>query len=403
MLGPEVETAVATAKTRSAKLAVTRAQVIAFRLERLGLRKRSSDLRAAVGEVGLSDFPPGAALAAFAPRVSRPSPAALERAFQDRSLVRLRAMRGAPIVARAEDYDLFVSGVLPRDERSMRAFIGPAAKSADAARLSALEAVEVVTDAATRALSRQPLDRDALHAALRAGMPKGLLPYCRGCDSHHVHPSLLYAAALRGRFVIFPRDDGPYLVARAERWLGSGKASARIAAQAPAQLLRRFLRAYGPSTAGDFAAWAGLGGGQPQAIWAELEAELAPVEVTGNRSVKWILAADRKRLSGRESAAGGVRVLSPGDPLLQLRDRGLLVPDKKLERVIWKNLAPTGVVLLGTEVAGLARAQKKRGSLALSIEPLKTILRKARSEVEAVAARLAEARGLSDLSISWTT
>ena len=199
----------AKARTKSTTLVVTPAQVVAFRLERLGLRKRARDLRAAVGEVGLPDFPPGAALAALAPRLAAPSHGALENAFEARSVVRMRAMRGAPIVARTEDYDVFAHGVLPRDEPSMRAFIGGAGKSVDAASLSALEAVEVVTYEAARALSQQPLDRDALHAELRNRVPQGLLPYCRTCDTQHVHPSLLYAAALRGRFVIFPRDDGP--------------------------------------------------------------------------------------------------------------------------------------------------------------------------------------------------
>ncbi len=84
--------------------------------------------------------------------------------------------------------------------------------------MTALDAVALVTERASAALSDGPLDRDQLHAELRRRLPAGLLPYCRGCDSHHVHPSLVYAVALQGRLVVLPRDDGPYLVARFDRW-----------------------------------------------------------------------------------------------------------------------------------------------------------------------------------------
>jgi hypothetical protein len=391
-------------------LSVTSRQIIAFRLGRGGLRRRTGELLAAVGEVGLTDFPPGAAQAALAPRLRDASPGTLDQAFERRTLVRMRAMRGAPVVVRAEDLPLFAAGVLPPDEKSMRTFIGPALNSVKAAKLSALEAVELVTREATAALARGPLDRDTLHAELRRRVPKGLLPYCRPCDSHHVHPSLIYAVALAAPLVLFPQDEGPYLLARADQWLGGKRARKKSAAAPAAELLRRFLRVYGPSTVGDFAAWAGLGGGQPQAIWAALEHELAPVEVrTGNRqaglrpSRRWILQADAKALAaaGPDELTSVVRLLSPGDPLLQLRDRSLLVPDAKLQKVIWKNLGPTGLALAGTEIIGLARVQKKQASLLLTVETTGKTGSKLRAAVEEEAARLAQARGATDVKTVW--
>lgn len=372
---------------------VTKEQVIAFRLERLGLSRRAPDVRSSVGHVGLPDFPPGAALAALAPRLGEPSPGALEAAYEEREVVRARAMRGAPVVVRAEDYDVFVTGMLPPDEKSLRVFLGPALTSVNAAGMPAVAAVELVTAEASRALGQRRLDRDALHAALRKRLPKALLPYCRACDSHHVHPSMLYAAALRGRFVIFPREEGSYFVARADHWLPSRKAQTR---DAPAELVRRFLRAYGPATVSTFAAWAGIGGGQPQAMWKLVEDELAPVELGG--ATRWILDDDRKRLTaGSESEV--VRIVSPGDPALQMRDRELLVPDK-LAKVIWKNLAPTGVLFVGPRVAGVVRAKKKKDALAVEIELVKKLDAKTRATAEREAARLAAVRG-AKLALSW--
>ena len=391
-------------------LTVTSRQVIAFRLSRSGLRRRTGELLAAVGEVGLPDFPPGAAQAALAPRLRDASPSTLDQAFEQRVLVRMRAMRGAPVVVRAEELALFAAGVLPPDEKSMRAFIGPALASVKAAKLSVLEAVEWVTREATAALAHGPLDRDALHAELRRRVPQGLLPYCRPCDSHHVHPALLYAAALAAPLVLFPQDEGPYLLARADRWLG-GKRAHKKGGTAPAvELLRRFLRVYGPSTVEDFAAWAGLGGGQPQAMWAALKHELVPVEVrldtprAGARpSVRWILQSDAKSLAAADPEALGsvVRLLSPGDPLLQLRDRALLVSDSTLQKAIWKNLGPTGLALVGTTLIGLTRVQKKQSSLQLTVEMTGKADSKLRAAVEEEAAHLARVRGAVGVKTVW--
>ncbi|HEX8700781.1 MAG TPA: crosslink repair DNA glycosylase YcaQ family protein [Myxococcaceae bacterium] len=389
---------------------VTPRQIIAFRLSRSGLRRRTGELLAAVGELGLPDFPPGAAQAALAPRLRGASPDTLVQAFEQRALVRMRAMRGAPTVVRAEDLSLLAAGLLPPDEKSMRAFIGPALTSVKAAKLSALEAVERVTREVTAALARGPLDRDALHAELRQRVPKGLLPYCRGCDSHHVHPSLIYAVALAAPLVLFTQDEGPYLLARADRWLG-GKAAHEKGREAPAaELLRRFLRVYGPSTVGDFAAWAGLGGGQPQAMWAALEHELVQVEVQSDHpragarpSSRWILQSDAKVLAAADPDTLGsvVRLLSPGDPLLQLRDRSLLVPDSALQKVVWKNLSPTGLALAGTDIIGLTRVQKKQSALHLTVELTGKASTKLRAAVEEEATLLAQARGASEVKTVW--
>lgn len=384
-------------------MAVDARQIVAFRLERSGLLRRSRDLAKAVGDVGLPDFPPGAALAALAPRLDGAGADTLTDAFDRRTLVRMRAMRGAPVVVRRGDFEMLAAGVLPPDEASMRAFVRPALASIAAAKLSAVAAVEVVTAAADAALASGPLDRDALHAELRKRLPKGLLPYCRGCDSHHVLPSLLYAVALRGRWVLFPQDDGPYVIARADRWL-AGKRPGRVE-DAPAEILRRFLRAYGPATPADFAAWAGIGGGQPRAIWSAVKDELAPVDVVGagRASKRWILAADRKALADADPdrTRSVVRLLSAGDPLLQLRDRAVLVPDAKLHKVIWKNLAPTGVLLAGAEVVGVARTRKQKASLEVAIEPIARLDARTRAAAEDEAARLAATRGLGDLRLVW--
>ncbi len=169
--------------------------------------------------------------------------------------------------------------------------------------------------------------------------------------------------------------------------------------------MRRFLRMYGPATTAEFAAWAGIGGGQPQTAWAAAADELVPVRVEGAsaRATRFLLAADRKRLaSAGDDGSAGVRLLSPGDPLLQLRDRDRLLPDRKLQQVVWKNLAPTGIVLAGSEVAGVARIRKQRAALEVTVEPLRKLDARTRAAVEDEAARLAAARGSLEHRVVWS-
>jgi hypothetical protein len=387
-------------------LPMNRRQVLAFRMDRLGLLRRQQSLAEAVGELGLPDFPPGAALAALAPRLTEVSPTTLEKAFEARELVRVRAMRGAPLVVRPADVAVFTAGLLPRDERSMRAFIGPATRSVDAAKMTALEAVARVAEESRRALVDRPLDRDDLHARLRERLPRGLLPYCQGCGSHHVHPSLLYPVALSLPLLLFPRKAGPYLVALANTWLASkgSRVPPLPPGRAAKEVLRRFLREYGPATVSDFAGWAGIGGGQPQAIWAVLAEEMIPVAIEGGQlgGVRWMLAEDRTALSGAvEDKEAPTRLISPGDPLLQARDRDTLVPDPAVQKVVWKNLSPSGVVIAGGDTVGTARMQKKKDAIEIEVNAFSAVGAKVRRELEAEAQRLGVARGVAAAALRW--
>ena len=95
----------------------------------------------------------------------------------------------------------------------------------------------VVAAAAREGLAGGPLDRDAFHQAMRERLPDGLLPWCRGCQSHHVRPG-------------FWRALGPLEVTvmpEKATWALAEPPSMSLD-EARAELVRRFLRVYGPAT-----------------------------------------------------------------------------------------------------------------------------------------------------------
>lgn len=163
----------------------------------------------------------------------------------------------------------------------------------------------------------------------------------------------------------------------------------------PAQAARRFLRFYGPATAKDFAAWAGLARTHARRLWEEIEGELAEVRLDGRRT--FLLAEDEDALAS-PLPAHGVRLLPPGDPYLKQLDRATLAPDPDLRKRLFRGVGGPGAVLQDGHLAGLWRARAKGRRTEVEVEQLRSIRR---GELEEEAARVAEARGAAPAVMRW--
>ena len=64
-----------------------------------------------------------------------------------------------------------------------------------------------------------------------------------------------------------------------------------------------------------------------------------------------------------------VLLLGAHDPYLDLRDRGLILPDKKRQRAVWRTVGNPGVILQGGCVAGIWRTRTVRNGLELTLTP----------------------------------
>jgi hypothetical protein len=150
---------------------------------------------------------------------------------------------------------------------------------------------------------------------------------------------------------------------RADQWLGAPLLQAdREGAQA--ELVRRYLRCFGPSTARHFAGWAGISPDQAGRAWRWVENELA--EVQFDRHTAFLLEADLERFQS-PPAPEGVRFLPPHDPYLQLRDRATLIPEKALQRRIWRAAGSPGAVLVEGKLAATWRSQKQCNPLTVRL------------------------------------
>jgi hypothetical protein len=365
---------------------VGREQALAFRLASHNLHERlpPASARAAAAVIGLQDFPPGLAPVALAARLQDAS------ADDFRELVIVYGWRGAAIAIPPEDLAVFTAGLAPPDEAAARTMVGTATESLDEAGVGALDALDRVSAAVADALAGGPLERDDFHQALRERLPGELLWWCRNCQSHHVHPSLWRATGVRGVLAVAER--------RGRVTVFGAPPKARKVQDAPAELARRFLHAYGPATHSELAAWAGIAPGHARAMLARLDGELAEVEHGGRRAQ--ILAADADRLAA-PPAASGVRLLPPFDPYLDQRDRDTLFGDRELRARARTGIGAPGVVLVDGDIAGLWRPQKKGKRLVVTVEPVTAAARASADQIAAEAEIVAPHRGCATAQVSW--
>lgn len=321
----------------------TRERVLAFRVAGHHLHA-PTDPATAVAACGLQEYPPGHAEVALHARAGAVAPDDPVRG----TWTTVNAMRGAPYVVPRADAAVFTRALVPERDDDLKGLIGsgPARELADAG-LGVREALDRVAAAARDGLAAGPLDRDAFHQALRERLPPELLPWCRGCQSHHVRPALWRALGPLGV---------TEMPAKATWALAAGGDAPVDLPAARAELVRRFLRAYGPSTHSGLAAWAQTAPAHAQACFALVQDELHPVRVEGKR--RWILAADAERLAD-PPAAHGVRVLSGHDPYLAQPDRADLVPDATTRKALFPAVGRPAVVLHDGRLAGLLRTRKQ--------------------------------------------
>ena len=165
-------------------------------------------------------------------------------------------------------------------------------------------------------------------------------------------------------------------------------------APAAREAVRRFLGFYGPAQPGDFAEWAGLAKPHARRLWDEAVPDLAEVKVGARKA--WLLRDDLADLES-PPAAGGIRLLPPGDPYLQKPNRPLLAPGEELRKRLFRPVASPGAVLRDGRLVGLWRARAKGRRTELSVEKLGRV---ARGDLEDEAQRVAALRGSSEAAVA---
>jgi hypothetical protein len=356
-------------------LVVDTDQVLAFRLARSGLAVRDAPGLVEAAACPASDFNRDAALLALAARVEDVSRAAYEDAVDAGDLVVAHIVRGAIHALAPGDLALYGRALIARDDDELGVQLGRQIQRLAAEKgFAPTAALDEVAEATKDALANgRKLDKNALHQELRERVNADLMPWCKGCKSHHVAPMLWRYATVKAGV----RLDS-------ERRYRMGKPGR---APAASEAVRRFLRFYGPSTPSGFADWAGLAKPHAQRLWDEAAGELADVRF--GKGEAWLLSEDAAALESPPTAQG-IRLLPPGDPYLQKPNRPLLASRDDLRKRLFRPVASPGAVLRDGRLVALWRPKAKGKKLEITVEKLGRV---ARGDLEQEAARVAALRG----------
>lgn len=390
---------------------VSKGDVIAFRLRAHQLTERSDDgLLDAAGRCAIQNSPPGSALLALHARVRNLTEEQVGRAVaEERSLLQSWCMRGSPFYFPVADAPVFTTGVLPPTEQAMRHFISgvePALKNLD---MNLLEAVELTGGEIGDLLSGRRLAIDELGAQLAQRIADKLPkrqrdiweqegPYAPGQPlGEGVVHFCIRILTLQRVVCLAPRAGNKAPFVLVEEWLGHPipDIDPRVAR---AELLRRYLRCYGPSKRGDFAAWAGLRARDTDPWWSVVEDELTQVDFRGT---SWILTEDLEALRSAPRP-DGVRLLPPRDPYTQMRDRETIV-DQTYHRDVWKAVGEPGTVLMDGGITGTWRPRKSGRELTITVKSFRSLSEREKRSLQDEGEQIAPLRGASSVAVEFDT
>jgi hypothetical protein len=357
------------------------AQVCARRLERHGLSVPSRDARPAdvAGAIcGAHAQVLSAAELSIGLRLAGGTRADVREAlWTERSLVKTFGPRGTVHLLPTHDLPMW-TGALAAVPPSGGGF-------PDGVRLTPEQTDEVV-EAVARALADAELTIDELSDAVVAAtgpwagelvMPafNGMWPRWR---------QAVGAAAKRGALCFGPNRGRKVTYTSPRRWLPGFRPAEAPAAVA--EVVRRYLRAYGPATPRHFARWLGAPPRWAAEQFDSLAGELEQVEVDG--APAWLAAGDA---APPAAAPHGVRLLPYFDAYtVGCQPRELLFPGRAAERA----LSPSGqagnypVLLLDGTVAGVWHQRRSGRTLDLTVEPLAPLGAARRRELDAQVERV---------------
>ena len=295
--------------------------------------------------------------------------------WDDRSLVKAFGPRGTVHLLPARDLPMWVGALSAMPQP--RSPFAPDAQMTEqqtddvlAAIADALAGADLTVDELTTAIVERtgPWAADPVMPAFQ-----GMWPRWR---------QVLALAGARGLLCFGPNRGRVVTYTSPRRWLSD---PTWTTAAAPAELLRRYLSAYGPATPQHFARWLNASVTWATELFASLDEELEPVEVEDTAA--WQLAGE---VAGPDAA--GVRLLPYFDAYAVAgQPRALLFPGPAWDRALARGQAGNFPVLLvdGT-VAGVWHHRRTGRKVAVTVEPLGRLTARRRRELEQQVARVGE-------------
>jgi uncharacterized protein YcaQ len=295
--------------------------------------------------------------------------------WEKRTLVKTSLMRQTLHVIPSADFSLYIAAFKrSRSEalqRSMFKYGG--ARSNEIAAL-----IEIIVDE----LCAGPLTQPDLMERILPKVSNNVRKYMKLAWSIQT----FRPALVEGLICYGPEQHGKATLVRSDQWLRNQKPLDEV--EAKQEILRRYLRAYGPATLADFSRWSGMTVKEARPVWESLRDDFAEVKV--DDSAAFLLREDIDRLAEISANPSILRMLPAFDPyLLAHAQKDHLVEAANYKRVYRNQGWISPVILLDGRVIGVWFERPRAKQSTLEIEPFQLFSKKVRSQIETEAAGLA--------------
>jgi Winged helix DNA-binding domain len=369
---------------------LTWSSVLAWRMRRQHLAVRADDPLRVISEVaGLHAQVFSSAELTLWARVDGLARGWLEEAlWQRRALVKTWAMRGTLHLLPSDELERYV-GALAR--LRPRHHVG----SWQRAYGLTLEQADAMLAAVADALGGGPMTRDELATAVGSRVGDAAVAERLGSG----FGELLKPAAFTGDLCFAPNDGRLVRFTRPASWLEDFTPPGPSEAAA-SELVRTYLRAYGPAPREQFQRWFGMTSPAEAGRWiAALGDEVVEVGVEGLRG--WMLLRDVEEAAAT-SPSGAVRLLPAFDHYVVAapRDADAVLAPAHRARVYRPQGWLSPVVLVDGRMCGTWEHELKSGALTVTVTPFAPLDEAVRAGVEDEAERLAAFLG-GEARLAW--
>jgi hypothetical protein len=384
------------------QVSVTWDQVAAFRLARHHLLERAprTSLITVAGDItGAQAQLLSAAQISLWARVRDLQPRHIEAAINKWRLVKAACMRRTLFLVPSRDLAVFVRGTARRAEKEIRWALGKGVpervvEAAIEAVLGVLDEPLTRPEIAERTSQRLGMRVQEYHGGgwgnsrKLAAVPVGTLTY--------PVVDLLHLAAARGVVCYGPNRGNEPTFVRADAWIPKWKDVSRE--EAERLLLRKYLKAFGPAKATDFAMWSGMTLTEAREIWTGEQSHFAPVNVEGWAAE--VLREDLKTLSKAEVERPVVRLLPYFDSfLLGHKERDHLMAMKHRPKIYRPQGWIAPVVLVDGRVTGVWSHAREANRLVVKVTKFEKLSRRIVTGIREEAQDLGRFLGVQNVDV----
>jgi uncharacterized protein YcaQ len=309
--------------------------------------------------------------------------------WEDRSLVKLWAMRGTLHLLPAAELDTWLGALGTYDHYLKPAWLRGFEITE--------EQLEQLIEAIGESLDGELRTREELGAAVaRVTRSPELKEKVQGSWGPYLKP-----ASFRGLLCFGPNDAQRVRFTRPDSWLGRELALPEPE-EALREVTRRHLGAFGPAARGDLARWWGVQPARGGRMLGALGEEVVEVDVEG--AAGWMLREHAEEAAAEEPPERLVRLL-PGFDMWVIgaaRDAAALLHPAEKKRVYRNQGWISPVLLVNGRMDGVWKHERKGRRLTVTIEPFGKLPKWVRMEVEREAERLADHLDAA-LEVAWRT